>query len=162
MTTATHNRPQDRQSAYFRLRSGLEVAHGVAGKRKTDDGNGRTDDHGGHQLIDPFHAGKLDDNGDDHIHKTCENSADDKTEVADRHGSGARKGGCHGAEECKGRAEEHGAFELGKGQGVHERTHACARTMRRRGPLPSVPVRFAEPLVMTGTTRVAAIMASSC
>ena len=76
-------------------RSGGEVADGVSGERKTDDGNGGTDNDGGHDLIYPCNAAELDDDRDHDIYKTGERRADDESGIS---GSGcgcAGKGCCH-------------------------------------------------------------------
>ena len=76
-------------------RSGGEIADGVSGKRKTDDGNGGTDNDGGHDLIYPCNAAELDDDRDHDIYKTGERRADDETGISGCCRDGTRKGGAH-------------------------------------------------------------------
>lgn len=80
----------------------LKVIYRVTGKGKSDNGNRRSDDDGRHELINPFYADKLHDNGNDHIDKSCEYRAEDKAEIAERHCGRSRKCGRHGTEKCKG------------------------------------------------------------
>ena len=96
--------------------SGLQVADGVTGQGQTDDGNGGTNDHGGHQLFDPVHANELDDESDQHVDQTGDDSTDDQTQVTGLSRNGTGKGGAHGADEGKGGAQEYGALEAGEEQ----------------------------------------------
>ena len=107
----------------------LKVADSVSGKGKTDDSNGGTDNNGGHQLVQPFNACKLDCDGDNDINKTCKNCTEDQTDITYGCGSCTCKCGSHGAEECEGRAEEYGAFLLGE-QDVNKSTGACTEQCR--------------------------------
>ena len=127
---AEHGHSQRDQTAQHRKqlvtagRRGLQIADSVSGKRQTDDGNRGTDDNGGHQLVNPVDADQLDDQRDDHVHQTGSYRTDQQSEVADLHGHGTAEGSRHGAEEGEGRAEEHGASELGEQQ-VHDGAEAC-------------------------------------
>ena len=102
-----------------------QIADGVAGQRKTDDGHGGADDHGGHELVNPLHAAELDESGKDHIDQSGAAGADDQTHITGFQRNGAGKGGGHGAQEREGAAEEHGGAELGEEQ-VGQRAHAGA------------------------------------
>ena len=88
-------RALDEHAVDLRLdRAGEEVAHGVAGQRQADDGDGRPDDDGRHELIDPADADGLDDDGDDDIDKAGKGRAEQQTRVAGLHGhrAGKRRG----------------------------------------------------------------------
>ena len=93
---------------------GEHVLNGSTCQRQTDQGNCGSDDHRGHQLVDPVNAGNLDDDGNDHIYQTGQSCTDDQTGKAS--GSGDRTGeGCHhGADKGEGGAQEHGASKLGE------------------------------------------------
>ena len=106
------------------------VAYCVAGERKTDQGNGGADNHGGHDLIDPFDACKFYDDREDDVYETCEDRAEDDTGKALRGGYAAAKSGEHRAEECKGRTEEYRAFELGEQQ-INDRADAGSEECSR-------------------------------
>ena len=102
----------------------LRVADGVSGEGETDDRNGRTDNHGGHELVDPVYADLADDEGDDHINEPCHDCTDDHAEIAERDGSRTRERRKHGIDEGEGGAEEDGALPLGEGD-IDESTAAC-------------------------------------
>ena len=98
---------------------GEHVVDGGAGQGHTDQSHGGADNHGGHQLVDPLNANQLDDDGDDHIHQTGQDSAQDDAGETGLGRDGAGEGGDHGADEGEGRTQEHRAVELGE-QLVHE------------------------------------------
>ena len=76
--------------------------------------------------IDPLNASQLDHDGDDHIHQRSQSSTDDQTGKTGRCGNCATKGRGHGADESKGRAQEHGAAELGE-ELIDDGTDTCAK-----------------------------------
>ena len=125
----------DRNLAVTARRRLLQIADRIAGKRETDDRNRRTDNDSGHQLIDPLYACKFYDDGDHNVYETCEDRAEDQSEIAEAHGHTACKSRSHRAEERKRRSEEYRAVCLGK-EDVHERTYA--RTEERRSGLHAV------------------------
>ena len=104
--------------------TGGKIADSIAGKRQADNGNGGSDNDGGHQLADPFNACNLNNSSNDHVYQTCKYSAYDQTGVTGRSRSGTCKGGAHGSKECEGRAEENGAAELSK-QLIDKRANTC-------------------------------------
>ena len=103
----------------------LEIADGVAGKRKSDDGNGRSDNYCGHEFCDPLDAAEFNYDGNDNVNETCEESAEKKSGIACCRGNRAGKSGAHGAEESKGASEEDGAVEFGEAK-VNECADACS------------------------------------
>ena len=72
-----------------------QVADGVSGKGESDDRDGRADDDGRHDLIDPVYADELDNSSDDDIYESGEECADDEAEPAERHGYTAGKSRKH-------------------------------------------------------------------
>ncbi len=93
---------------------GHQVADCVACEAQSDDGDRRSDDDRGHQLVDPLDAGDLDDNRDDHIDEAGDQGADNQAGITDCHGGRTAECGEHQSEEREGRAEEHGAGALGE------------------------------------------------
>ena len=110
--------------------TGLCVTDRVSREGKTDDRNGRTDNNGGHELVDPVDADLLDDKGDDNVYKTCHDRTDNHAEVAESDRGRTGKGGEHGVDEGEGGAEEDRALALGKEE-VDERTASCAEQSGR-------------------------------
>ena len=108
------------------------VVHCVDSKRQTDESDGRTDDYGRHQLGDPFHTRKLDDQCDDDVNKTCKPGADEQTEVPEGHGNAASECREHRRKKRKRRTEEDGALELREEQ-VDDRAGTCTEQSRRLG-----------------------------
>ena len=106
--------------------AGHKVADGVSGQRKADDGDGRPNDHDGHELLDPANTGNFNDNCNQNVDKSCQNGAYDQAGIAERHGHAACKRGGHAAEEGEGAAEEDRAAEFGEKQ-VDECADACAQ-----------------------------------
>lgn len=102
-----------------------QIPDGVSGEGKTDNGDGGTDDDGGHELIHPLYADEFHDDGDDDVYESRESGSDNESEIARGSGDTAREGGRHRAEEGEGGAEEHGASEFGK-QKIHDRADARA------------------------------------
>ena len=102
-----------------------QIPDGVSGEGKPDDGDGGTDDDGGHELIHPLYADEFHDDGDDDVYESRESGSDNEAEIADGSGDAARESGRHRAEEGEGGAEEHGASELCK-QKIHDRAYARA------------------------------------
>jgi len=101
-----------------------QIANCIACQAEADDSNSGSDNHGGHQLVDPVNTGNLDYNSDDHIHQTRKSCADDQTGKTGRSGCRAAKGSKHRANECEGRAQEHRAAELSE-QLVHQSADTC-------------------------------------
>ena len=93
---------------------GENIVNGSTGQAQTDQCHGGSNNNGGHQLVDPLNANKLDYQSDDHIHQTGKNSTDDQTGKTGRSGNCTAKGSSHGADESEGRAQENGAAELGE------------------------------------------------
>ena len=93
-----------------------QIADGVSGKGESDDRDGRADDDGGHDLIDPVYADELDNSSDDDIYESGEECTDDEAEPAERHRNAACEGCEHGVDECERRAEEDRALSLGEQQ----------------------------------------------
>ena len=108
----------------------------AARKGKTDQGDRRADDCGGHDLIDPLDPRELDGDCDDDIHKSCEQGADQKSEISERHGRRSRKRRRHRSDEGERTAEEYRALEFGK-ELIDERARACAEERRRDGHIAS-------------------------
>ena len=102
----------------------------TARKGKSDQRNRRPDDDGGHDLVDPANARKLDGNCDDDIYKSRKYRTDQKAEIAHRHGSRSRKCRSHRTDKCKRASEEHGALEFGEEQ-IDERSRPRAEQCRR-------------------------------
>ena len=107
------------------------ITDGVAGQGQSDDGNGGSDDDGGHELTDPGDTGELDDGSDDHINQAGEKSAQYQAGIADRSGGGTAKSSEHGTEEGKAGTKEDRALKLGEEQ-VDNGTDAGAE---KRGAL---------------------------
>ena len=101
-----------------------QIADSIACERKTDDGNGRTNNDSGHQLVDPSNTNELDDQRDNDINQACQNGTEDQAHVAEGHRNATGKGSCHRAEECEGRAKKYRALELGE-ELVNESTDTC-------------------------------------
>ena len=95
-------------------RGAERIRNGVAGERKTDDRDGRADDRGGHQFIDPAGADELDDQRKPYVDETREDRADDQSEEAQSDRDGAGESRAHRAQKREGRSEEHGGTELGE------------------------------------------------
>ncbi len=66
-----------------------QVAYGVARERQSDYGDRRSDDNGGHDLIYPFDSRELDNKRYYAVYKPREHRADQKSEIAKRHGYAA-------------------------------------------------------------------------
>ena len=115
-----------------KLSSAGQVADGIAGKRKTDDCNGGSDDNGRHNLGNPLYARYLNNYGDNDINQSGKNRTENEAEIAKSHGNASGKGGGHGADKGKGRAEKYRAFELGKEQ-INDCTDTCAEKGGRGG-----------------------------
>lgn len=96
-----------------------EVANCVRRKRKTDKSNRGSDYNGGHELVKPAGAHRLDDEGDYHIDKSRKDRAHDNSEEAEC--GGGEKGG----EEGEGASEEDGAFALGE-EKIYYGSDTCA------------------------------------
>ena len=111
---------------------GENILYSGRGQRQADQRHRGTDDHRGHQLIDPSHAHKLDHQRDDHVNEARKQRTDEKSEITEAHGGGAREGSRHGADKGKGRAEENGAAEPCE-ELVHQRADACTKQRGRCG-----------------------------
>ncbi len=94
--------------------TGGQVADSIGSQGQADDGNGGSNDHGGHQLVDPVNANSLDDQSDNHINQASEDSAEDQAGVTGRNRSSTAEGSEHRANEGEGRAQENGAVPLGE------------------------------------------------
>ena len=98
----------------------VQVVDRASAQGKADQGDGGADDHGGQQFIDPFRAGRLDDQSDHHIDQSGEHSAQENAQEAERHSAGQR------ADERKGAAQENGALPPGRDEKIEQRTKAGA------------------------------------
>ncbi len=94
--------------------AGGQIAYSVAGQGEADDGDGGSDDHRGHQLVDPVNAHSLDHQCDDHIDQCGKGSTYDQACVAGGSRGCAAEGSEHGADEGKGRAQEDRAVAAGE------------------------------------------------
>jgi len=111
--TGIHNKVGRNAECCFRaVRE--NIVDGGTGQRKANECNGGTDDGGGHDLVDPLNAGKLNGHSNSHVHKACKSSTDNQTRIAQRHGHAAGESCQHGADKGKGRAQKHGAAEFGE------------------------------------------------
>ena len=69
------------------VRNGTQcIGDRTARKGKTDEGNRRSDNDGGHHLVDPLDARKVHGNGNDDIYEPGKHGADQKPQIAHRHG----------------------------------------------------------------------------
>ena len=96
-----------------------QVADGVSRKTQSDDGDGGSDNHRRHQLVNPLDTAEFDDQGNGDIHETRDQGAEDQSGIADGNGCRTAEGGEHGADEGEGRAEKHGAGAPGEEQ-IHD------------------------------------------
>ena len=116
---------EDADEVIFAGGSSGDIAYRARAEAETDESNGRSDDDGGKELLDPLGSDEVDNECDDGIDKTCDDCADDYAECAE---SGRAD---QGADEGEGAAEEDGALTLGE-EDVNEGTDACAE---KRGGL---------------------------
>ena len=79
--------------------TGDQIVDGIDCQRKTDQCNGGANNDGGHQLIDPLNADKLNDQSDHYINKACEYGTDNQTGITGRNRSGTAESGEHRANE---------------------------------------------------------------
>ena len=102
-----------------------KVADCVTCQRKSDDCDGRSDDDCGHKFVEPLDACEFDYYCDDDVYQSCEDRAEDKSEISQLHGYAACECRAHRSEECERTAQEHGAAEFGEKQ-INERSYACS------------------------------------
>lgn len=95
------------------------VAHGVAGKGKTYQSDGGSDNDGRHEFVDPLGAREFDDYRYNDVNGRRKSRAEQNAEISERHGSGQR------SDEGKGASEEDGAFEFSEKK-IAYRSETCA------------------------------------
>jgi hypothetical protein len=76
-----------------------KIAYRVTGERKSDYGNGRSDDDCRHKFVYPVYAGKLNYYRYYYVYKPRKTRADDKSEITYGHRNAARKSRSHRTEE---------------------------------------------------------------
>ena len=105
-------------------RSLNDISHSASGKRKTDDGNGRSDNDGRHQLGDPTGPNEFDDDGKHDVNAAGKERTDDDTEVSVSEGYAKR------TQKSERATQENRALAFGKEQ-VHDGTDTCAEKSGR-------------------------------
>ena len=104
----------------------LQIADRISGQAQTDDGNGRPDDNGRHQAINPVDADCFCDRGNDDIDKTRKDGTQQQPGKACLHTDGTGEGGNHRSDKGEGAAHEYRTLALRK-ESIDQGAAACAK-----------------------------------